>query len=107
MREIHVDEIRDRVAQMCIDASNSPLEENIGNSTNIKKHTAQEQPLSGLRDIGIAVFFVDLGQDLRVKNGFITEAINEGVRKAYREGYLFSSIVDPLTRKNTGIKSRL
>jgi fumarate hydratase subunit alpha len=48
------------------------------------------------------VFFVEVGQDLRIKNGFLTDAINEGVRKGYKEGYLRKSVVDPLTRRNTG-----
>ena len=43
-----------------------------------------------------------MGQDLRIKNGFIVDAINEGVRKGYKEGYLRKSVVDPITRKNTG-----
>jgi len=41
------------------------------------------------------VFFVEIGQDLRIKNGFLTDAINEGVRKGYKEGYLRKSVVDP------------
>jgi fumarate hydratase subunit alpha len=112
MREIHVDEIRDRVAQMCIDEwymaaedCTDPKSADVSTALDRKEHTSQEQDISKKRDIGIAVFFVDLGQDIRVKNGFITEAINEGVRKAYREGRFPTGIVDPLTRNSIGDKT--
>lgn len=56
------------------------------------------------QDCGMAVVFVEAGQDLLIKGGFVTEAIKEGVRKAYQEGYLRKSVVlDPLfNRKNSG-----
>jgi len=54
------------------------------------------------QDTGIGVFFVEVGQDLRIKNGFLSDAINDGVRKGYRDGHLRKSVVDPLTRRNTG-----
>jgi fumarate hydratase subunit alpha len=63
---------------------------------------AKEEHIPICQDTGIAVFFVEIGQDLRIKNGFIVDAINEGVRKGYKEGYLRKSVVDPITRKNTG-----
>jgi fumarate hydratase subunit alpha len=63
---------------------------------------AREDHIPLCQDTGIAIFFVEIGQDLRIKNGFIAEAINEGVRKGYRDGYLRKSVVDPLTRRNTG-----
>eukprot|EP00130_Batrachochytrium_dendrobatidis_P008662 XP_006683537.1 hypothetical protein BATDEDRAFT_93294 [Batrachochytrium dendrobatidis JAM81] len=54
------------------------------------------------QDTGTAVFIVELGQDCHITGGTLTDAINEGVRKGYGEGYLRSSIVhDPLNRKNT------
>ena len=54
------------------------------------------------QDTGMAVFFVDVGQELHV-NGNLTEAINAGVRKGYEEGYLRKSVVsDPILRENTG-----
>lgn len=55
------------------------------------------------QDTGFAVFFVDLGQDLRIVGGDLEEAINDGVRRGYQEGYLRKSIVaHPLKRTNTG-----
>jgi fumarate hydratase subunit alpha len=120
MREIHVDEIRDNVAQICIEAAYD-LSEDVCTAFDRAQETetapaakavigllkenariAREDRIPICQDTGIAVFFVEIGQDLRIKNGFLTDAINEGVRKGYKEGYLRKSVVDPLTRKNTG-----
>ncbi|MBG3875608.1 fumarate hydratase [Desulfovibrio oxamicus] len=54
------------------------------------------------QDTGLAVFFVELGEDCRVDGMTLREAITEGVRIGYAEGYLRKSACDPLTRKNTG-----
>jgi fumarate hydratase subunit alpha len=119
MREIHVDEIRDNVAQICIDAAynlsddvltafdraieteTAPGAKEIIELLKENARIAKEDHIPICQDTGIAIFFVEIGQDLRIKNGFIVEAINEGVRKGYKEGYLRKSVVDPLTRKNT------
>ncbi len=53
------------------------------------------------QDTGLAVVFVEIGQDVHVINGDLREAIHEGVRQAYQEGFLRKSLCDPLTRKNT------
>jgi fumarate hydratase subunit alpha len=120
MREIHVDEIRDNVAQICLDAAynlsedvitafdraieteTSPGAKEIVELLKKNARIAREEHIPICQDTGIAVFFVEIGQDLRIKNGFIVDAINEGVRKGYKEGYLRKSVVDPITRKNTG-----
>jgi fumarate hydratase subunit alpha len=120
MREIHVDEIRDNVAQICIDAAynvsgdvltafdrafeteKAPAAKEIIGLLKENARIAREERIPVCQDTGIAIFFVEIGQDLRIKNGFIVDAVNEGVRKGYREGYLRKSVVDPLTRKNTG-----
>jgi fumarate hydratase subunit alpha len=120
MREIHVDEIRDNVARICIDAAYNLSEDvltafdrasEIETAPGAKEiiallkenaRIAREEHLPICQDTGIAIFFVEIGQDLRIKNGFIVDAINEGVRKGYREGFLRKSVVDPLNRKNTG-----
>jgi len=120
MREIHVEEIRDNVALMCVDAAynvsddvltafdraleteTAPAAKEILSLLKENARIAQEEHIPICQDTGIAIFFVEIGQDLRIKNGFIVDAINEGVRKGYREGYLRKSVVDPLTRKNTG-----
>lgn len=54
------------------------------------------------QDTGLAVFFVEIGEDCRIIGGNLKEAINEGVRKGYQDGYLRKSACNPLTRKNTG-----
>lgn len=120
MREIHVDEIRDNVAQICIDAAynlnedvltafdraieteTAPAAREIIELLKQNARIARDEHIPICQDTGIAIFFVEIGQDLRIKNGFIVDAINEGVRKGYKEGYLRKSVVDPITRKNTG-----
>jgi fumarate hydratase subunit alpha len=120
MREIHVDEIRDNVAQICIDAAynlsedvltafdraieteTSPGAKEIIELLKENARIAKEDHSPLCQDTGIAIFYVEIGQDLRIKNGFIVDAINEGVRKGYKEGYLRKSVADPITRKNTG-----
>ncbi len=62
---------------------------------------AFETKLPLCQDTGLAVFFVEIGQEVFVE-GNLTEAINAGVRKGYEEGYLRKSSCDPLTRQNTG-----
>ncbi len=120
MREIHVDEIRDNVAQICIDAcyllsedvltafdraaetETAPGAKEIIGLLKENARVAREERIPICQDTGIAIFFVEVGQDLRIKNGFLIDAINEGVRKGYKEGLLRKSVVDPITRRNTG-----
>lgn len=54
------------------------------------------------QDTGLAIVFVEIGQDLHVVGGDFPQAIREGVRQAYRDGYLRKSLCDPLSRANTG-----
>jgi fumarate hydratase subunit alpha len=65
---------------------------------------AEEEKTPLCQDCGLAVFFVELGQDARITGGLLIDAINEGVRQGYKEGYLRKSAVwDPVfERKNTG-----
>jgi len=120
MREIHIEEIRDSIAQICIDAAynlsddvlmafdraieteTAPAAKEIIELLKENARIAREDHIPLCQDTGIAIFYVEIGQDLRIKNGFIVDAINEGVRKGYKEGYLRKSVVDPITRKNTG-----
>ncbi|MEG1642050.1 MAG: fumarate hydratase [Synergistaceae bacterium] len=64
---------------------------------------AEERKMPICQDCGLAVVFVEIGQNLHIIDGDITEAINEGIRKAYKDGYLRKSVViDPVyNRKNT------
>ena len=64
---------------------------------------ASREQLPLCQDTGFAVFFVEWGQEVHLTGGSLEDAINEGVRKGYREGYLRKSVVaDPLNRVNTG-----
>ncbi|MGB9839274.1 fumarate hydratase [Thermovenabulum sp.] len=122
MREIHVDEIISAVEKLCIDANiilpddvkreinkyyeteSSPLGKEVLKDIIKNYQIAEEKNIPICQDTGFAVFFVKLGQDLRIVGGNLTDAINEGVRRGYKNGYLRKSIVnDPLIhRKNTG-----
>lgn len=63
---------------------------------------AAEEKIPICQDTGMAVFFVNVGQDLHIEGMNLTDAINEGVRQGYTEGYLRKSVVkDPLKRENT------
>ena len=63
---------------------------------------AKEESLAICQDTGLAVVFIEIGQDVHVEGGDLNEAINEGVRQGYKDGYLRPSSLDPLTRKNFG-----
>ncbi len=91
----------------------SPLGQSILGQLLDNASIAEEEAMPICQDTGIAVFFVQIGQDVRfihdmkevetIKEGSLEEAINEGVRRGYVEGYLRKSIVrDPFDRVNTG-----
>ncbi|MDD5688160.1 MAG: fumarate hydratase [Elusimicrobia bacterium] len=64
---------------------------------------ARRERIPICQDTGTAVVFLEIGQDVHISGGSLTDAVNKGVRQAYKEGYLRKSIVsDPLERKNTG-----
>lgn len=63
---------------------------------------AREEKAPLCQDCGLAVVFVEIGQDVHMTGGSLNEAINEGVRQGYEEGYLRKSACNPITRKNTG-----
>ncbi len=63
---------------------------------------AKNEKIGLCQDTGFAVFFVELGDDVKIEGGNLIDAINEGVRRGYGEGYLRKSICHPFTRKNTG-----
>ena len=120
MRTIHTDEIIRNVKEMCIEANlhlSEDMEQAIRTAKENEKGTLGKQILGQLcenmdiaaneqipicQDTGMAVFFVKVGQDLHIEGINITDAINEGVRQGYTEGYLRKSVVaDPLLRENT------
>ncbi len=72
--------------------------ETLANNAELAK--ANQMPVC--QDTGMAVIFAEVGQDVRFVGGSFTQAINEGVRLGYKEYYLRNSVLDPITRKNTG-----
>ncbi len=121
MREIQVSQITDTVKELCINANHflsADMEDAL-----VKAQEAEESELGRkifgqlrenldiagkdmipiCQDTGMAVLFVKAGQEVHFVGGDLTEAINEGVRRGYTEGFLRKSVVsDPLIRKNTG-----
>ena len=81
----------------------SPIGRNILKQLIENQEIARNNQVPICQDTGIAVFFVEVGQDLRIVGGALEQAINEGVRVGYRDGYLRKSIVGhPFNRINTG-----
>ena len=64
--------------------------------------TAKAERMPVCRDTGMAVVLLELGQDVHLTGAPLKEAVDDGVRRAYRDGYFRKSICDPLTRENTG-----
>jgi fumarate hydratase subunit alpha len=62
---------------------------------------AKEDQVPLCQDCGLAVIFIDIGQDVYITGGDLREAINEGVRQGYKDGYLRKSVCHPFTRENT------
>jgi fumarate hydratase subunit alpha len=120
MREIHVDDIISVVERLFIDANidlsdamygaisdaiekeNSPVGREVLRELLRNADTAREERMPICQDTGLAVTFLEIGQDAHIVGGDLTEAVTEGVRRAYRNGYLRKSCCHPFTRKNTG-----
>ncbi len=121
MREIHYKDIVSNVAKLCIDAcciqtddiknafnkakdnESSPLGKSILEKLIENGKIAEKTFVPICQDTGMAVIFVELGQDVRIVGGYLEDAINEGVKEGYVGGYLRKSVVEePLfERKNT------
>jgi len=83
-------------------AEESPLGKDIFSRLLENAALAKEHYIPMCQDTGLAVVFVELGQDVHITGGNLVEALEEGVRQAYQEGYLRKSVCHPLTRENTG-----
>lgn len=83
------------------DREESPLAKSALEMLLVNADIASREMIPVCQDTGITVVFVSIGQDLHV-NGSLQEAIQEGVRAGYAEGYLRKSVCDPMTRVNTG-----
>ncbi|WP_195953337.1 fumarate hydratase [Clostridium saudiense] len=120
MREIHISKIIDTVKELCIEAnyylSNDvkralcnakenetwPLAENILDQIILNSDIAKNENMPICQDTGMACIFIDIGQDVHIVGGLLDDAINEGVRRGYEEGFLRKSVVkDPINRINT------
>lgn len=120
MREINTREVINAVRDMCIEANyglsddmrsaldkaaetdNSELGRSILSQLQKNLKIAEEDQIPICQDTGMAVVFVELGQDVHITGGSLEDAINEGVRRGYTEGYLRKSVVgDPIERVNT------
>lgn len=121
MKTITTEEISSAVEKLCIEANyylNSDIAESLKSGAAIEESNtgkevlrqllenamiAKEENMAICQDTGMAVIFIDIGQEVTVVNGNLTDAINEGVRNGYQKGYLRKSVVsDPLLRQNTG-----
>ena len=121
MRILEVSEVTKAVKELCIKANHklapdmerallaagdkeeSELGRKILGQLKENLDIAEKDMIPICQDTGMAVFFVKVGQDVHVTGGSLTDAINQGVREGYTEGFLRKSVVDdPIIRKNTG-----
>jgi len=121
MRDITTQEIIDGVRYACVEACNvlpndvlaaleraravekSPVGRNVLDQLIENARIAREEVVPICQDTGLTLVFVELGQEVHITGGSLIEAINEGVRRGYEEGYLRKSVVQhPLERVNTG-----
>lgn len=120
MRTIHTDEIIKNIKEMCIEANlylTKDMNDALSSAVKTEKNPLGQQILTQLeenliiakedsipicQDTGMAIIFFKVGQDIHIEGMNLTDAINEGVRQGYEEGYLRKSVVnDPLLRENT------
>ncbi len=120
MREVQTDEITKMVRDLFIDSNcnigddllaaydkgietdESPVAKEVFKELKENVRIAREEHSPICQDTGLAVVFVELGQDVHIVGGDFNDAINEGVRQGYADGYLRKSSCDPFTRKNVG-----
>ena len=120
IRTINVKEITTNIKEMCIEANHflsedmeramkqaekaeqSPLGKQILEQLEENLQIAADDMIPICQDTGMAVIFLEIGQDVHLQGGSLEDAVNEGVRQGYVEGFLRKSVVkDPLIRENT------
>ena len=120
IREINVDKLTENISSMCIEANHilsedmkcklkdavekeeSQLGKKILNQLQENLKIAKEDQIPICQDTGMTVVFLEVGQDVHFTGGSVEDAVNEGVRQGYVNGYLRKSVVkDPLIRENT------
>lgn len=121
MRTLNVSEITGNIKEMCIEANHflsedmrcavecaadketSPLGKQIMNQLRENLEIAGQDMIPICQDTGMTVVFLEIGQEVHFEGGLLEDAVQEGVRQGYTEGYLRKSVVkDPLIRENTG-----
>ena len=121
MRTVNVRTITENIKEMCIEANHflsddmrGALDKSVGAEESplgvqILEQLQENLDIAGrdmipiCQDTGMAVVFVKVGQDVHIEGGLLADAINEGVRQGYTEGFLRKSVVkDPIYRENTG-----
>ena len=121
MRTVNVSELTKSIKEMCIEANHylskdmettlkcareteaSPLGKQILNQLSENLKIAADDTIPICQDTGMAVVFLEIGQDVHMEGGSVEDAVNEGVRLGYTEGFLRKSVVrDPIERVNTG-----
>lgn len=120
MREINVEKLTDAIAEMCISINHdlsddmkcaldnaknseaSPIGQKVLGQLEENLSIAKEKMIPICQDTGMAVIFLEVGQDVHFTGGSVEDAVNEGVRRGYTDGYLRKSVVgDPILRENT------
>lgn len=120
IRTVNVEELTENIREMCIEANHflsddmgkamesaakeerSPLGRQILEQLQENLKIAAEDMIPICQDTGMAVVFLEIGQDVHLEGGVLEDAVNAGVRKGYKEGFLRKSVVgDPLIRENT------
>lgn len=120
MREVRADTIRDTVEKLFIEANYDLPEDVIGRFKDalgeeessvgreiieellLNARIARDERIPICQDTGLAILFMEIGQGVHITGGDLEEAVAEGVRRAYKKGYLRKSACDPFTRTNTG-----
>lgn len=121
MRALNVAEITETIREMCIEANHfltedmkralrtaaeteeAPLGKQILEQLQENRKIAEADMIPICQDTGMAVVFMEIGQEVHFEGGNLEEAVNEGVRRGYTEGFLRKSVVrDPIYRENTG-----
>ncbi|MBE7721632.1 fumarate hydratase [Lacrimispora indolis] len=119
IRTVNIEEVTKNIKEMCIEANhvlsddmesvflkavdkeNSALGRQVLCQLKENLKIAREDMIPICQDTGMAVIFMKIGQDVHIEGGNLTDAVNQGVRKGYEEGYLRKSVVEPVERVNT------
>lgn len=121
MRRLQVREITKQIKEMCMEVNyslsedmvkalknareeeNSPLGKQVLEQLEENLEVAKKEGIPICQDTGMAVVFLEIGQEVFLEGGNLKDAVNEGVRQGYEEGFLRKSVVkDPIIRENTG-----